>query len=148
MSGTDPRSKEEERFRMIAEAAYFRAAQRGFKAGSDLDDWIAAEAEIDRMLLESEHALERQALLKKIEKQLENWDKKVIALKTLSGEAGTEIRKELDLLAVKRAELEAKAHDIAHRSSEVWENLKTSTEAARNEMRKIITRISKRFDKE
>jgi len=31
---------------MISDAAYFRAARRGFVAGHELDDWLAAEAEI------------------------------------------------------------------------------------------------------
>lgn len=31
-------------------AAYYIAEQRGFHGGSQLDDWIAAEAEIDRLL--------------------------------------------------------------------------------------------------
>ena len=37
----------EERRRRIAEAAYFRAQGRGFAPGADLDDWLAAEREID-----------------------------------------------------------------------------------------------------
>lgn len=43
----------EDRYRMIAEAAYFRAEQRGFSPGNELDDWLAAEIEID-VLLEQE----------------------------------------------------------------------------------------------
>ena len=39
----------EERRRMIAEAAYFRAERRGFATGSEVDDWIQAETEIDRL---------------------------------------------------------------------------------------------------
>lgn len=35
---------------MIAEAAYFLAERRGFCPGSELDDWFAAESEIDRAL--------------------------------------------------------------------------------------------------
>ena len=31
---------------MIAEAAYFRAQRRGFEPGHELEDWIAAEGEI------------------------------------------------------------------------------------------------------
>lgn len=38
----------EERHRMISEAAYFRAQARGFRDGDPLDDWLWAEAEIDR----------------------------------------------------------------------------------------------------
>lgn len=40
----------EERTRLIAEAAYFKAAQRGFAKGGELEDWIEAEAEIDALL--------------------------------------------------------------------------------------------------
>ncbi len=39
-----------ERERMIAEAAYYRALERGFAAADPLDDWLAAEREIDRAL--------------------------------------------------------------------------------------------------
>src|SRR4051794_18549566 len=38
----------EQRQRMIAEAAYFRAQRRGFENGNSTQDWLAAEAEIDR----------------------------------------------------------------------------------------------------
>jgi hypothetical protein len=40
----------EQRRRMIAEAAYFRAQRRGFQDGSSTEDWLAAEAEIERVL--------------------------------------------------------------------------------------------------
>lgn len=40
----------ESRHEMIATAAYFRAVQRGFCDGDSLDDWLAAEAEIDEQL--------------------------------------------------------------------------------------------------
>ena len=41
------------RRRWIAEAAYFRAQQRGFQGGDPLQDWLAAEAEVDRALAAS-----------------------------------------------------------------------------------------------
>ena len=31
---------------MIADAAYFRAEKRGFEAGHEIEDWLAAEAEL------------------------------------------------------------------------------------------------------
>ena len=40
----------EERWRMVAEAAYLRAESRGFSGGNPTDDWLAAEAEIDKKL--------------------------------------------------------------------------------------------------
>jgi len=33
---------------MIREAAYYRAERRGFTAGHELEDWLAAEEEVDR----------------------------------------------------------------------------------------------------
>ncbi len=38
------------REQLIAEAAYFRAEQRGFHPGSEMADWFEAEADVDRML--------------------------------------------------------------------------------------------------
>jgi hypothetical protein len=35
---------------MIAQAAYLRAERRGFSGGSEVDDWLAAEAEVDALL--------------------------------------------------------------------------------------------------
>lgn len=37
----------EDRARMIEEAAYYRFLQRGLIDGNDVNDWLAAEAEID-----------------------------------------------------------------------------------------------------
>ena len=41
---------QEERWRMIAVAAYHKAEQRGFAPGHAVDDWLAAEREIDALL--------------------------------------------------------------------------------------------------
>ena len=41
----------EQRVALIAEAAYFRAQTRGFAAGGETEDWLAAEAEVDAKLL-------------------------------------------------------------------------------------------------
>jgi hypothetical protein len=43
------------RYRMICEAAYLRAERRGFMPGGEVEDWLAAEVEVDR-LLKAEHA--------------------------------------------------------------------------------------------
>jgi hypothetical protein len=40
----------EQRHQMIAEAAYFMAADRGFQNGCELDDWLCAEAVVDKRL--------------------------------------------------------------------------------------------------
>ena len=38
----------EELRQLISEAAYYRAKQRGFAPGYELEDWIQAEAEVKR----------------------------------------------------------------------------------------------------
>jgi hypothetical protein len=48
-----------ERRSMIERAAYFRAEKRGFAPGEALQDWFAAEAEIDGWLADRT-LLERQ----------------------------------------------------------------------------------------
>ena len=44
----------EKRAALIAEAAYFRAEKRGFAAGHETEDWLAAESEVDARLLRAE----------------------------------------------------------------------------------------------
>jgi Protein of unknown function (DUF2934) len=38
------------RHRAIAVAAYFRAERRGFAAGGELADWLAAERDVDQQM--------------------------------------------------------------------------------------------------
>lgn len=40
----------EERCALIARAAYLRAEKRAFAPGAEMDDWLAAEIEVDRKL--------------------------------------------------------------------------------------------------
>ena len=35
---------------MVAQAAYLRAERRGFAGGDEVEDWLAAEAEVDALL--------------------------------------------------------------------------------------------------
>lgn len=41
---------ESERRRLIEQAAYLRAERRNFEPGHELEDWVAAEAEVDNRL--------------------------------------------------------------------------------------------------
>ncbi len=40
----------EARRAMIEQAAYLRAERRGFASGDEVEDWLAAEAEVDALL--------------------------------------------------------------------------------------------------
>jgi len=46
--GDPPPDSTDDRHRQIAEAAYYRALARGFAPGHEQEDWLGAEAEIDR----------------------------------------------------------------------------------------------------
>lgn len=41
----------QQRAGLIAQAAYFRALERGFAPGNEMEDWLAAEAQVDAELL-------------------------------------------------------------------------------------------------
>ena len=43
-------NSEDERRRLIAEAAYFRALERGFAGGDPVQDWLEAEREVMQRL--------------------------------------------------------------------------------------------------
>lgn len=45
----------EGRWSMVAEAAYYRSESRGFEPGHEVEDWLAAELEIDRELSGASH---------------------------------------------------------------------------------------------
>jgi hypothetical protein len=50
-SAIDPASIDPNvRRQLVAAEAYFRAERRGFAAGNELEDWIAAEAAVDSRL--------------------------------------------------------------------------------------------------
>jgi hypothetical protein len=50
-ASTDPA----QRHVMIAEAAFYIARARGFTPSQELDDWLAAEREIERRLASPDH---------------------------------------------------------------------------------------------
>jgi hypothetical protein len=58
-----PSIDSEKRHHMIAEAAYFRAERRGFSRGDPIEDWLGAEAEIEKSLKQLHEAeLKKQQL--------------------------------------------------------------------------------------
>jgi hypothetical protein len=48
-----PKRVSEDRQSMIAKAAYFRAERRHFEPGHELEDWLAAESEVDRRIAQA-----------------------------------------------------------------------------------------------
>jgi len=62
----------DERHRMIEQVAYFRAQQRGFNSGDPVEDWLAAEREINRMLPNPQQQKQELAAYQKLREGVSN----------------------------------------------------------------------------
>ncbi len=62
----------EERWQMVAKAAYYRAEKRGFIGGNPADDWAEAEAEITAQLGENAPSI---AWILKVQTMMQEWRK-------------------------------------------------------------------------
>lgn len=128
---------EEERARMISDAAYFLALRRGLMDGDPMLDWLEAEEEIDRRIgrhppWADQNASARLAFQQKLEEQLEHWDARFEALKASARHASEDMREDvrlqIELLVGSRAEAQAKIHELRHRTEEAWEDVKAGAE--------------------
>lgn len=143
----------EQRYHMIAEAAYFHAERRGF-GGDPAQDWLEAEAEIDRILQASGEArtpgtTPKQAFQAALEKQLKELDARLEELKLKSSLAKMELRseyeKQLANLMGKRATAQTKLNELRSRAEDAWEDLRGGTEKAWEDMREALERMAARF---
>ena len=57
---TAVRSPADQRQSMIAEAAYYLALQRKFEPGHEVEDWLLAESQIDRLVASGSPPAKRQ----------------------------------------------------------------------------------------
>jgi hypothetical protein len=86
----------EERHRMIAEAAYYRAQRREFRGGDPVEDWLAAEADIDRRLGRTAGSAPGAGFVEQLESRLEQWDAEIERLMARAREAQAELRAEIE----------------------------------------------------
>jgi DUF2934 family protein len=141
------------RRRMIETAAYFRAERRGFHGGSEMTDWVEAEAEVDRLLQggadTGQKLGDKMAFLKDLEGQLVEWDAKLDQLKAKAKKARADMRseydKQLQALGEKRAGIQEKLQELGKRTELAWEDLKVGLEKAGDEMRHALDSVTKRF---
>lgn len=141
----------ESRIEMIEVAAYYRAEHRAFNGSSPIDDWLEAEAEIDRMFQgkSGNKSSAKQSFQQKLEDQLKEWDAKLEELKAkapgLKGKIRTEYEKQLEALAEKRANANEKLQDLRKQTENAWEDMKEGSEKAWADMRVAMERITSRF---
>jgi len=139
---------------MIAVAAYFRAEQRGFAPGDPQADWLAAAAEIDRLLAmeaggNDAAAKAKQKFQRQLTAQLKEWDAKVDHWMAMTAKAKaktrSEIQKQIDTFAAQRAAAEQKLSELRGQSGDAWEDMKDGAEKTWQEMRTTVDRIAARF---
>lgn len=152
-AGNKPALATVQREQLIAVAAYFRAERRGFRGGDPDEDWLEAEAEIDRVLrsgaeLESGTS-PKQFFQEKLEAQLKEWDGNLedfrLRTQELKAKTRVEYEKQLEALTGKRAELHDRLQEFRKSSEGAWEDLKDGAEKALAEMREAVDRIAARF---
>lgn len=145
----------EQRYHMIAEAAYFRAERRGFSGGDPAQDWLEAEAEVDRILQAGGTAARpsgmtpKQAFQAALERQLRELDTRLDELKLKASLAKLELRseyeKQLAAVADKRAAAQSRLNELRNRAEDAWEDLKSGSEKAWEDMREALERMAARF---
>lgn len=149
-----PQLDPELRRRMIETAAYFRAERRGFRAESEMVDWVEAEAEVDRLLAGAEPGAQAQedtkkAFVKKLEAQLADWDIRLEQLKAKAKEARVELlgeyKEQLQALGEKRALAQDKLKELSGRAELALDDLKVGVEKAWDDMRQAIDSVASRF---
>ena len=155
MSGTETpeRFPEEQRQKMIAEAAYLRAKARGFKGGDAMTDWLEAEQEIDRVLAgsapEEEKPSSVAALARQLEARIRSLDEDIAPLKERAREVGADVRqeieKELERLKPLRAAAEQRLVELRGRSEIALEEVKKSADRAWEEISAAVKGITNRI---
>ncbi len=141
----------EQRYAMIAEAAYYHAEKRGFQEADQIADWLAAEKEIDALLCSTlpSNKNERDIFLESLETQLKEWDKLISGLKKKTKKIDDERRIIIDSQLENHRKLRIKARNklkaLRQSSSHGWEEIKEETEKFWNELHRHIQKIAEHF---
>lgn len=138
---------------MIAVAAYYRAEHRGFDGGDPSNDWLEAEAEINRLLAQGDgsdkQAAAKRAFQEKLEAQLREWDERLDDLQAkaqaLKATARKESAKQIKALGEMRALAATRLQELRRHSEDAWEDMKEGIEKSWKEMRDAIEQAAKRF---
>uniref|UniRef100_E6QRI1 Uncharacterized protein n=1 Tax=mine drainage metagenome TaxID=410659 RepID=E6QRI1_9ZZZZ len=128
-----PSISAEQRYRMIAEAAYFRAENRGFSGANMAQDWIEAEAEIDRQLHPVFGMMEKKSSFEEtLRQQILRWDARLDQLAENATMAKTaakaKIRKQISEITANREALKESLNALQASTTSTWDDLKHQAE--------------------
>ncbi|HEU4618283.1 MAG TPA: DUF2934 domain-containing protein [Gammaproteobacteria bacterium] len=141
-------NEESERRERIALAAYVRAEQRGFQGGDPVEDWLAAEAEVDGALRAEREKAERRNFREYTEglrAQIENATTRLEELRerasTLRGEARIEWQRNVEEIKERRDSLEKKLEDLRKRGRKKRDELKQQAEQVLAELKRSLEKL-------
>ncbi|MEX2125274.1 MAG: DUF2934 domain-containing protein [Woeseia sp.] len=135
----------EERQKMVAEAAYFRAQGRGFDGGDAIADWVEAESEVNARLRQMEHNASLERLQEQFAAAAENLKslRRKVARKRV--EARAEWQKELEKLAESRDGFEHKLDELRERGQQASRKLREQAEEIAEEISGKISELGDRL---
>lgn len=144
MSTAHPDTRNDRREKMIADAAYFRAEQRGFSGGDPLNDWLEAESEIDARLQQSGGKNRVQELDQKlaiVNEKLSALRKKVSGMKI---EVRDEWTQEVEKLAKLRDRFRKRLAEIRAQGEHASEKAKAQADKLWEEISDLLDRANSR----
>jgi Skp family chaperone for outer membrane proteins len=132
------------RNKMIAEAAYFRAEQRGFNDGDPLVDWVEAEAEISAQLSNADG----DRVLHRLEERLATANERLKALRKklsrMKADARTEWQHDAEKLAALRDALRMRLEEVRERGEQASRKAQKQAEKIWEEISEIVQRTAPR----
>ena len=145
---TSERVSAEQRQRMIADTAYFRAERRGFNGGDPVVDWLEAEAEVDARL----GATGGKTLLEELDERLALANGRLRTLKgklsTVKADVREELTQDFEKLGKLRDKLEKKLDEVRAQGEQASEKAKVQADKIWREISDVVERASSRKAKQ
>jgi uncharacterized coiled-coil DUF342 family protein len=137
-----------ERHELIARIAYLRAEKRGFEGGDAMEDWLAAEAEVDARLRTEQEKKERRDFRQYTEALREQIDAATTHLEqlreragALRGEARKEWQRNVEEIKERRDTLEKKLEDLRKKGRKKRDELKQQAEQVLAELKRSLDKL-------
>jgi phosphoenolpyruvate-protein kinase (PTS system EI component) len=135
----------EERQKMIAEAAYFRAKERGFDGGDAIADWIEAEAEVNERLRQMEHDASVERLEERFAAAREHLRSLRRKIARRKAEARVEFHKDLEKLVQLQGTLGLQLQELRERGRHAGRSVRQQADEVANEISEKISQVTARL---
>jgi chromosome segregation ATPase len=133
---------------LIARAAYLRAEKRGFQGGDPVEDWLAAEAEIDTQLRAEREKEERRDFRRYTDGLREQIDTATVRLEelrdrasALRGEARQDWQRSVEEIKDRRDALETKLAELRKKGRKKRDELKQQAEQVLAELKRSLDKL-------